>query len=222
MSDRPSIPAREWRELSGRISPEMVAGFDVAGLSGLSKQQERLLSLPKNFRIHKVQDNYRVITTSMALSVYGELDRAVAGLLPLKQVPIWEYNVPDYGSTLYAIHGVYFFAQAAGREDLLRLLDPLRDVPEFYAPKPITMTSRMLSQDLDLSESELEGMRHITEAMWMDRYVSALAGFGRAYVFGGSDEYPPERLLHEIDRFAKRIFSTPGYEPFSDRHYPVR
>ncbi|PRI10093.1 hypothetical protein B4915_13220 [Leucobacter massiliensis] len=83
----------------------MVAGFDVAGLSGLSKQQERLLSLPKNFRIHKVQDNYRVITTSMALSVYGELDRAVAGLLPLKQVPIWEYNVPDYGSTLYAIHG---------------------------------------------------------------------------------------------------------------------
>lgn len=221
MSDRPSIRAKDWRELSTRVSPDIVAGFDVAGIAGLTKPQQQLMALPRNFRIHKMHDNYHLITTASALCLYGELDRAVTGLLPLQEVPVWEYNIPDYGSTLYAVRGTAFFARHAGREDLVERLAPLLQAPPFYDPKPITMTSRMLSQDLDLTEAELAGMRHITSAEWIERYVDACAAYGRAYSFGGSEEYPPERILHEISRFATKIFTTPGYEPYNDHHYPI-
>jgi hypothetical protein len=222
MPDRAAIPPKIWRELSVRISPEMLAGFDIEGVTGLSPQQRRLLALPRGFQIHKMQHNYAIITTTTGLGLYGELERMVTGLLPLAEVPIWDFNIPDYGSTLVAVHGAHFFAQQAGRDDLVEQLGPLRNVPAFYDPKPITMTSRMLSQDLNLAEGELSNLSSVTPAEWTERYVDAVASYARAFVFGGSDEYPPARLLKEIDRFVATVFTTPGFEPFNDRHYPIR
>lgn len=222
MPDRPSIPTKLWRELSLEISPAMVSGFDIEGVVGFSSKQSRLLSLPREFRIHKSDHNFAIMTTTAGLGLYGELDRMVEGLLPLTTAPIWDYNIPDYDSTLYAVRAAAFFTQQAGRDDLSRKLEPLLDVPAFYDPLPITMTSQMLSQDLDLTVEERDELRHITPAGWVERYVDAVAAFARAHVLGGSEEYPPARLLREINRFAAKIFSTPGYEPFNERHYPVR
>lgn len=56
MTEQPPLRDKDWRVLSASISPDIEAGFDLPGISHLlSTKQRRMLSLPKNFRVHKVQ-----------------------------------------------------------------------------------------------------------------------------------------------------------------------
>lgn len=216
---RPSIPTKMWRELSVEISPDIVAGLDVDGIEGLSAKQRRLMTPQKGFLLHKMDHAQGLSTRVTALSLYGELDRAVAGLLPLERIPVSEYKIPDYGNMLYGVQSVAFFARYNDRVDLLEKLLPLLDAPAFYDPLPLTLSSTMLRKSLDFTPEEIEGRSHWTQAMWAESYVNAVTAFARGWVVGGSDEYPPERMVAEVDRYAAALFAMPGYEPFNDRYY---
>lgn len=133
MTERPPLRDKDWRVLSASISPEIEAGFDLAGLADvLSAKQRRMLSLPKKFRVHKIQHNRQLLLTSAGLGLYGELDRAVTGLLPLRQIPVEKHLIADYSTLNAAIDTVCFFCLRAGRHDLVQALQPMEDISERY------------------------------------------------------------------------------------------
>lgn len=74
---------------------------------------------------------------------------------------------------------------------------------------------------LDLSEEEIEDRTHWPEQQWVGAYILETTALGKTHLLGGSPEYPQDWLLHQIDRYAQKVFSTPGYEPFNDHPWPV-
>lgn len=223
MTERPPLRDKDWHKLSARISPDIEAGFDIAGISHvLSTRQRRMLSLPKNFRVHKVQHNLQLHFTSLGLGLYGELDRAVAGLVPLRQVPVERHLIVDYSTLNAAIDAVYFYCLRAGRQDLVRALQPMEDISERYYTLRESWLEDELFQErlLDLSEAELEDQIGRSEAAQMRMFIMAPGSLGKVYLLGGSRKYPQDWLLCQIDRYAEKVFSTPGYEPFNERAYP--
>lgn len=67
-----------------------------------------------------------------------------------------------------------------------------------------------------LSEEEIEDRSHWTEEQWVGAYILAPGSFGKVYLLGGTSKCPQDWLLRQIDRYAEKVFSTPGYEPFNE------
>lgn len=96
------------------------------------------------------------------------------------------------------------------------------DISALYYPWTYLLENYRFAQLLDLSEQELVKERSLKSGR--DRtevYIGAASVLGEAYLLGGSEKYPQEWLLHELSRYAEKVFSTPGYEPFNDHPYPA-
>lgn len=168
-----------------------------------------------------MQHNRQLDLTIVGLGLYGEVDRIVAGLMPLQQVPVEDFLIADYSTLGHAIDSAYFSCCRAGRKDLMQALQPTRDVNERYYPGTYVFEDWAMTDLLDLSEEDFQDRRHWPEKQWVGSYILATAPLGEAYLLGGSSEYPLNWLLQEISRYAKKVFSTPCYEPFNDHPYPV-
>ena len=174
--------------------------------------------LPRNFRVHKVLHNRQMYTVVNGLSHYGELDRVVTGLLPLREIPVEKHRVPDYSTLAGAIATAHFFSARAGRTDLVETLQPLWDVAErlYFVNTEYWTSGRAFNGSLDFTEEEIRDRSHWSEHMWVGSYVHETANLGHAHLLGGSKKYPRPWLLKEIDRYATTVFTTLGYEPFTD------
>lgn len=224
MTERRVLPDREWREVSARVSPQIEAGLDLSSLTErMSTKQRRMFLLPKDFRVHKRQHNVQLQLTVAGLSLYGELDRVVAGLLPLQSLPAADYRIADYSTLNTAVDAAYFFSVQAHRPDLVGALQPMQDlsvsaytIPDYY------LSGAYLGRLLDLSEDERQGRSHWLEKDWVRGYVQEPLMLGKAWLLGGSPACPQDWLLGEVERYARAVFATPGYEPFTDHPYLVR
>lgn len=224
MSERHPMREKDWRNLSARISPEIEAGLDLDGLTDLlSTKQRRMFSLPKEFRVHKYRHGLQLLLTTDALGLYGELDRAVAGLLPLQQLPVEQHVIAHYSTFNAAIDTTYFYCLRAGRQDLVQALQAMQDVSvRYHTIVDFYLEEKQFESLLDFSEEEIHDRRHWTKSMWMEMYIKATGPLAKVYLLGGSRQYPQDWLLNEIRRYADKVFSTPGYEPFSEHAYGLK
>lgn len=187
---RPSIPTKMWRELSVEISPDIVAGLDVDGIEGLSAKQRRLMTPQKGFLLHKMDHAQSMGTRVTGLALYGELERAVAGVLPLAQIPVAEYKIPHYDNLLYGVRSVAYFVTAAGRDDLLGQLVPILDAPAFYNPLPLTLSGFMLRGALDASPEEQQERSDWKTERIATEYVNDIMGYARGWIVGARKSIP--------------------------------
>jgi hypothetical protein len=80
-----------WRIKIAGLSEEIRAALDVEGLDLPTPELRSLFSLPKDFRIQKDAGLRSLAWVGNALCLYGEWERATAGLAPLGRIPIDEY-----------------------------------------------------------------------------------------------------------------------------------
>ncbi len=212
------------RTLSAQLSPQVVAGFDLEGLSRhISKQLGKTFLRPlRDFPIHKDDTLARISPVVEILCIYGELDRAAAGLRPLLELPTETYWISANRTYADAGASLVFFAELAGRTDLVEEFDPLAASGLF---RPVNDPVDMVhwEQYLPLDERKEEVDRSAPGEPRGDLAPNLLRSLSSCiwvWVHNRSPLLSRQRCVFEIDSIIKELFTLPGYRPWSDSAYP--
>jgi hypothetical protein len=221
---QPKIKPGMLRALSAELSPRVVAGFDLDGLrSHVSKQLGKTFLRPlKDFPIHKDDTRARISPVVETLCIYGEIDRAAAGLRPLLELPAETYWISANMDYADAAAALVYFAALAGRTDLVVEFDPLAASGLF---RPANDPADMLrwEQYLPLEQRKEAVDRSAPGEPRGDlapNLLRSLSGLLRVWVHGRSPLLSRQRCVFEIDSIIKELFSLPGYAPWSESAYP--
>lgn len=222
LEDRPKIRKSDWWALSAELSPEMMAGFDLESLDPPTPELRALLGPPKKeFRVHTLQSMVDLAELATGLCVYGEMDRAVAGLRVLERVPVEEFKVPEYTFLHRILCTGFFFVSRARRADLVEVLQELYKRGA-RGPLQHTLEGDICDRYLDWDDDErasfmAEKKRGTT---WASYYLDDIANFALIWAYGGSEKLPPTECEREIGRYVQAIFELPGYAPWTGAEYP--
>ena len=193
--------------LAERVREAIDLGKD-APVRGALARPFKAVGKKLSFRAGAKPDD--LLSAIFVLSAYSRYEKAVDASVLLGEIDPDSWGI-DYNYVRASIHLSAFFAERA-HDGIAALLAPYLAVPAGYQPAPLVMAGETLR--LSFERRPYEGYPlDMTSAMAGDA-IHDVTELSTMWLFGGSNEWPRERILSQVDSTIERLHALKGWAPW--------
>lgn len=151
------------------------------------------------------------------LCAYGYEDRAATAAELLGSIDPLTWDI-DYSYVRDAIHTSCFFAIQAGKGHLADRLIPFLALPgpldpqrgrDHFQPNAYILSGGALELPFEAESTDREDPESLGQASVMD-----LRSLSTMWLFGGSPEWPLQRITRHVDMTIEKLHALPGWHPW--------